>query len=740
MLVEGLYAAQNIQGIWDPPLIDFESRASRDHGGLTALVTYALLAAGESYQDPRLKGAVEFLERVNITGTYARSLRAHVWASLPDSYGVLLRRDHQWLVRAQHKQRGHFNYIIEADNGYDNSTTQYGALGVWESAKRGNFVASAFWAKLENHFHDSQQPSGGWLYRPRGRDGATGSMTAAGLAVLHLTQGYLHKGDYLVPGRTPHLADQKRIQRGVAWLDKYFQPDDNPGSPGRHIHYYLYGIERVGLASGIKYFNDLDWYAAGARWLIDNPFVDERQYEQDVYTSLLAFSPEEKILALERFEAERAARAEGYIADTAQLVNGAFALLFLSRGRMPVAINKLAVNKMHWNNRPRDVANLTDAITHTTENTHLWQLADIDRPAEDWLDAPLLYLASHQALTLSTEQIDKIRRYVQLGGLIVTTADNAHNNFNVSAEELYQQLFPDYALSLLEPDSDLLNNYHLIPENTLGARSVHNGVRHLAVHVPVDMSWTLHAKVQTNTDVWRLMTNVFIYASERGELRPRMARHFENRLETNAPMSRLTVGRAKYSGAWDPEPLAWEAISTALYNDRIAEVTLAQVDLAKLPDPADVPLVHVAGAAPVYFTKQHVESVRAYVIQGGTLLFENVGGRGRFDRGAVSLLEEAFPLKRVGPVALSSSFVSGDGIGGVDLTQLGYRDFTVRRIGPVSLPRLKAIHFDGKPRVFVSAEDLSFGALGQPKDGIFGYDTHSAQLIFTNLVQHVLAR
>ncbi|MHC4993781.1 MAG: DUF4159 domain-containing protein, partial [Planctomycetota bacterium] len=483
-----------------------------------------------------------------------------------------------------------------------------------------------------------------------------------------------------------------------------------------------------------------DWYAAGARWLIDNPFLDEADLLQSFQVATLALAPEERRIALERFEERRALRAEGFIEDADQLVNGSFTLLFLSRGRMPVAVNKLKIDGAHWNNRPSDVANLCDHLTHTTENAHLWQIADLDRPPEEWLDAPILYLASHQGLNLSASDVDKIRRYVRLGGLLVTSADNAHNNFNASAEELYRQLFPEHALSLLEPDSDLLSAFHIIPENRLGVASVHNGARHLAVHLPVDVSWTLHANLKTNLDAWRLLTNVFIYASERDELRPRMARHFEPRLETRSPMPRLTVGRARYDGPWDPEPLAWEAIATALYNDRIADVETAPVDLADLPHPADVPLVHVTGAAPAYFTSGHAGSVRSYVDAGGTILFENVGGRARFDRAADELLKLAYPDKTLGPVALGSPFVTGKGIDGVDLTQLSYRTFAAQRIGRVSLPRLRALHFGGRPRVLVSTEDISFAALGQPKDGIFGYDTPSAQLIMANLVRQVLDR
>jgi hypothetical protein len=53
--------------------------------------------------------------------------------------------------------------------------------------------------------------------------------------------------------------------RGLAWLEK----EDNclkvtTGWPG----YTLYGIERVGLASGFKYFGENDWYRKLAQKLV----------------------------------------------------------------------------------------------------------------------------------------------------------------------------------------------------------------------------------------------------------------------------------------------------------------------------------------------------------------------------------------------------------------------------------------------------------------------------------------
>jgi hypothetical protein len=64
--IKYLYSAQTA-GIWDPR--NPAKAAKPVHwGGETALATYALLAAGESRQDPKLAKAIEFSTTVPMQG------------------------------------------------------------------------------------------------------------------------------------------------------------------------------------------------------------------------------------------------------------------------------------------------------------------------------------------------------------------------------------------------------------------------------------------------------------------------------------------------------------------------------------------------------------------------------------------------------------------------------------------------------------------------------------------------
>ena len=55
------------------------------------------------------------------------------------------------------------------------------------------------------------------------------------------------------------------LARGLQWLE---QGDHSLNYGGGWPGYTLYGIERVGLASGFKYFGKHDWYLDGYKTLL----------------------------------------------------------------------------------------------------------------------------------------------------------------------------------------------------------------------------------------------------------------------------------------------------------------------------------------------------------------------------------------------------------------------------------------------------------------------------------------
>lgn len=708
-LVQFLYKQQNAQGHWDDAERgDGNHSEGLQYGGTSALVTYALLAAGESYQKPQMKRAINALANFDIKGTYATALRMHVWSHLPDSFEPALRKDLAYLLTCPIDSKTApgakaFGYGPGLDS-WSNSRTQYGTLGLWEAAKRGMPVPQAVWTPLQSHFIATQLDSGAWIYNQQLHSTGTVAMTAAGLTAMYILQDYLHAEEFRTPGRADNHPIRKLIDRGLEFFSKNWKPTaDSPGRGSQFLGYHLYGTERVGLASGRKYFGGLDWFAAGADVIVKN-------------TSTKGFA------------------VKGSSNYSSPVVRSAFALLFLSRGRSPIFASKLEIPGHDWNNRPRDLANLAAWVSDTVEQKMNWQVIAIDNPVEDWLDAPMLYLTGAEPLKLDDKQKAKLKSYIDLGGLLIVAADANSAQFVDSIEKLLAELYPRYPMQMIADDDELASIVFPIQPLRLGAKSIHNGARHLAIVLGGrDVPWTWHAQAHTDPAPWQFMINVYHYASEKGRIRNRLEDHVLRRNKTGGG-PKITVGRARYEGNWDPEPRAWTVQADRMFNASKAQIATKEFDLAKLPSPKDVPFVHVCGSEDVQFSADELESIKTYVEAGGRMLFENVGGRGLFLEGVQQSLLRAFPNQRLRPVATDHPILSGQGIGGYDVASVRYRPFVVFRIGNIDSPRLLSIAFDGDPRILLSNDDLSFGLLDQRIWGIYGYTPDSAAKLMTNFV------
>src|SRR3954470_8272745 len=88
---EFLLSQQSDEGRWekDPKRVgtkhDWQNQQGQDFGGVSAIATYALLAAGSAIDDEPVAKAIAFLKKADINGIYSGGLRLQVWLYLPDN-------------------------------------------------------------------------------------------------------------------------------------------------------------------------------------------------------------------------------------------------------------------------------------------------------------------------------------------------------------------------------------------------------------------------------------------------------------------------------------------------------------------------------------------------------------------------------------------------------------------------------------------------------------------------------
>ncbi len=58
------------------------------------------------------------------------------------------------------------------------------------------------------------------------------------------------------------------VELAMQWLARSMSITTNPGGEGSWNMYYLYAMERVGRLTGQRFIGGIDWYRAGAEYLL----------------------------------------------------------------------------------------------------------------------------------------------------------------------------------------------------------------------------------------------------------------------------------------------------------------------------------------------------------------------------------------------------------------------------------------------------------------------------------------
>jgi hypothetical protein len=721
---EYLYSMQK-NGTWEKSPEPETGKARSDPngdqwGGTTAICTYALLSAGESHEDPRLKPAIEFLLKADIKGVYAVAMRCQVLAMIPKSDAVkaAMQKDADFLKKAIHTggaAKGLYDYLDEGpiSSRIDHSVSQFGVLGAWSLADHLETFGADYWKMVDEAWRATQHENGAWSYSkaPTERYPETVAMTAAGVATLFITQDYVNRGKNLDAAGN---ASDPNIDKGIAWINKNYNTLLNGDRTAQYYPYYgLYGVERIGVASGFRFLGNVDWYKDGADFLVK---------DQN--------------------------RNGGWTGS----VQTAMAMLFLSRGRAPVVMNKLDYEittgtgraartaEGNWNQRPRDAANLVRYIGRQTERTLNWQIVDFKATPQEMLSAPILYISGNQPLTFTAEQKQAIKSFIEQGGLILAHADGGSAPFAASIRRLGIELFK-YEFRTLPASHPIYTNeqfqYSTWRRKT-NVLAMSNGVRELILLLPdgdYARYWQAY-DVGGRSELFELVADIFQYSVDKQNLRNKGESYLVKLDESIKPQTSIKVARLKYTGAWDPEPAGWTRLAAIVNNEQKVTLSTQVVDLAKLASASNVKIAHLTGVGAVRFTPAERDAIKTFVNAGNLLIIDAAGGSAQFCQSIETELDTilgatAKSLKE--PLPADNPVYSLDGA----KIPISYRPFAQKSLGSdLKIGRLRGIEINGKLAVVYSPEDLTEGLVGQPVDGVLGYSPQTA----TSLMMSVLTR
>jgi len=690
-------------------LLDYQSHPQRSKfdcitdNGEALLETYSLLYVGSNLKDRRLsirdeplKTFVEILQQYDSNQTYHTSLQALALSQLPATVEVkaALTRCASKLAKGRTKTGGYTYHLDGSDgNVCDGSNSQYALLAVWAAADSGvniSMFAPNYW-KETSEFWKSAQGARGWGYRSS--ESPTKSMTAAGIASLYVCDEFLNRSTALEPRRSDAIND------GLSALLANFDPDSAD-------FYYLYGVERAGLASGSKFFGQYDWY----RHIAVN--ILKRQNSKDgSFRSQFTGSNDPR--------------------------STAYAILILSRGRAPVVMNKLQYDGP-WNARPRDAANLHSYLAREYERHLNWQSVPITSFPEDWLEAPVLLITGSKDPGFTPDDVDKLRQFINYGGVIFSVADGDSKDFTAAMTTYASQirLSPNNNATFRElpPDHPIFTIRGNIP-SVPKLYGLSNGIRELWIHCPQDLGAAWQSVNRSRTEAWDIPANLLFYVAGKEGLR--------SRLQTLAvappltpPGRQVTVVRLQNNANWDPEPGAWPRLSRIMALRANTDLTLKSLPILDLPKLTPMPaLAHLAGTEKFALTPEETQALRDYVNAGGTLFVEALGGKEPFATSAAAALKTAFPdspLKIVpSTYTLYTGVFSPDAL---NISEVAFRRSWTLQHGFITVPRIQYMNINRRAAIFFSPEDLTSGLLGTNIWGIDGYTQESATALARNLV------
>lgn len=663
--------------------------------GPTALAMYALLESGVSPQEDRMAKSLEWLaaNRSRDVMNYSVSLRANVWAlannQTDGKYVKLLNEDVDLLIRST--TNGWYDYKLDPQNPFkwgDNSNSQFAVLGAWAGKRSDLEIPAGYWMTVMNHWMNVQNHDGGWDYKDWG--GSYGSMTAGGVATLYVCFDALFS-DAFVRCNANHDVEMRAIDNGLKWLSREFERSlKRPkGHEGSHFYYYMYTIERAGLASGYKYFGTVDWFQAGASRILAKQ-KDNGGWEES-------------------------------------LARTAFAMLFLQRGRHPVLFNKLKFDA-DWNNRPRDLANVTRWLSRNFEGTVNWQIVTLGSPAADWHDAPLLYLSASRAPDFTDDHIQQLRDYALQGGTILSITECRGSSFSGGMARAYAQMFPEYELEDVPADHPL-NTIQFQTGKRAKLKWITNGIRPLAIHCDEDLplAWQQN---RSSSERWAFDTiaNLYLYTTDKGNMRYRGVKLWPDPVTLTTPKKTVKIVRVKYGGVWNPEPLALERFARQMANDYQVKVeVLEPVDPEGLAE-SGAQVALMTGIGELNLTKAQKDALKAYADTQGLLIIDAAGGAEDFYRSARRVLDDLYTASQFKPLPADAPLYT--------VPEMAIRGFEYRGKAkarhPGGVAALDGVMVDGKLRLIFSREDMTAALVGYECFGIDGYRPADAFAIVRN--------
>jgi hypothetical protein len=771
--VQFLRRTRDARGHWESFVID--SLVGME-GGITSLATLALLNSGVKPTDPDVSAPLDYLRKLEPKKTYVVGIINMCLLDAKNPKDLLLiQKNVDWLTNTAVKSGGRLKGwgYPSGEIHVDASNTQYALLGLYAGKMAGAKIDDKVWKEIRDLYLTTiikvGKDQGSWSYH-EGDKRPSFTMTTAGVCGLLIARMGLDRSEQQLDAKSGIAAkcgeypENEAIRRGMNWLGENFA--FNGAESSKSLFYNVYGIERAGRLSGQRFIGYKDWYREGCDFLVLS-----------------------KKGSTQRGDGSWASDNDTNFRGV-NVISTAFALLFLSKGRSPVLISKMAHGEftktpkglltersaepeiLGWNRKHNDARHLTEfASRELFQNAPLgWQVYDPRRKDfttnSDLLNeigtlvqSPILYITGHR-LMMTTDQQKKIfKKYIEEGGFVIAEACCGSEPFVVEFRKLIAELFPESELNVAPPEHAIWQSHFLVPPNEFPKLECMNrGCRTVLVFSPVPLAgfWEERkympspGKPATNRGefAFQLAANVVAYATGKEPPKQRLAQKkvVDAKGDENSPRSGFVQPVQIKLDESPPADAAMRSLMSYLQDIARLDVVLDKKSLT----PNDVDLfkfkfLYMHGKKGFDLDDTSIENIKVNLQTGGILLADACCGSEAFDTAFRKMAGKMFPeakLEVIPPTdELYSQKLNGRLIDLVERREKVARANSGTDTGYEKLPpRLEGIKVDGRWAIVYSRYDIGCALENHKSSDCLGHSPDSAKRLAAAVVLYSLKR
>lgn len=523
-IAEALHkSADYLRGLQDSDTGAWETGDQEESVRLTSMVVSALAEMGRPTGEGPLAEAMEWLaeqlpeeledeeEADNLVKRLERDLQhteTHAWRLYclcrygnpigDPKHRQAVAHDIIWLEGAQFDDGGWATHHHESDDARilhsDNDSSALAVAALREAFFAGKPCSRVVWLDAARYWVAAQATDGGYRGKKDEYGGVsedtTVTRTAAGVASLLGTLDMAFAADQQDCQRFRRSRGQLRALRdGFGWLDARYQGAalfgssleyrvDSVATGGWNPFASAFYLQRLGNISGRHRFGGLDHFRESARLLLDH-FYDRQRAQFGGDSSLTAWT-----------------------------------LVTLSAVDSPTVLQRIVLGGDEGHQVARDAEHLVRYLARQRKRSLNWRWTSIDRPMEELVLVPMLYLNCAGPGDWSTAQWNKLRDYCFAGGVVLINIAEDNESARGEIESALGTLFPEYHLQELPDDAPVLTLRHDL-DLRRRPKVIGNGIKSFVFLLPEDWSCAWHTYQHGDQeDYFALLDNLLEYTMD----------------------------------------------------------------------------------------------------------------------------------------------------------------------------------------------------------------------------------